>query len=443
MSMVCGIGYAWTSPALARLRGDLGPDNNPLHRPTTVLEDSWITSLHSLGAALCPLFVGLAANRYGRKITLIVFSLPMLASNVILVFADRVSLFYVARFLVGVGTGCVFSVVPLYVAEISTVENRGFTSLFLSVTITFQQLLVYIIGPYVTIRTLAVISLVPSVLFLLTFGLLVPESPYYFVLVNKKEEAINSLTRLRQVSRSYAEKEILDIIHSVEQSKTNQSLREIVKSKIVRKCVFVSVGLMFFQQFAGILAIIPYLQTIFDATNTSIPGDLSVMMVGLMQFLSTALTSKVIDKVGRKMLLIASNVGVFLSLVSLGAYFYLQSRQFDVTRLYWLPISSIICYIICFNFGIGPVVWTIAGEIFPSDLKTYLNGIATFSNITCGFVISMLFPSVSLVLGMAWSVWIFAICTVSSIAFTALFVPETRGRTFLEIQCMLRDGKIK
>ncbi|XP_018571574.1 facilitated trehalose transporter Tret1-like [Anoplophora glabripennis] len=421
----------------------MGPENNPLQRPTTVLEDSWITSLHSLGAAVCPLFIGPLANKYGRKNTMIIFSLPMLASNIILIFANTVSLFYIARFLIGVGTGCVFSVVPLYVAEISSVENRGFTSLFMSVTISFQQLVVYIIGPYVTIRNLAIISLIPSGLFLLTFGLFVPDSPYYFILVNKKENAINSLTRLRQISKSYAEKEILDVINSVEQSKTKKSPREMFRSKIVLKCFLISSGLMFFQQFTGILAIIPYLQTIFDATNTSIPGEISVMIVGLVQLNTTALTSKIIDIIDRKKLLIASNMGVFLSLVSLGAYFFLLSNGSNVSKLNWLPISSILGYIICFNLGIGPIVWTIAGEIFPSDLKTYLNGLATFTNIMCGFTISMLFPNVSLFLGMAWSVWIFAICTALSIIFIALFVPETRGKTFLDIQVMLREGKIK
>lgn len=367
----------------------------------------------------------------------------MLASNVILIFANTVPLFYTARFLMGVGTGCVFSVVPLYVAEISGVENRGFTSLFLSVMISIQQLLVYIIGPYVTIRYLAIISLIPSILFLFTFGLFVPESPYYFVLVNKKKKAIQSLTRLRQISKSCAEKEILDIVNSVEESKTNKSLKQMIRSKVVLKCFVISSGMMFFQQFAGILAIIPYLQTIFDATHTSIPGEISVMIVGLMQLITTTLTSKIIDIIDRKKLLIASNMGVFLSLVSLGTYFYLQSNGFNVSKLNWLPISSILCYIVSFNFGIGPIVWTIAAEIFPSDIKTYLNGIATFINIMCGFTISMLFPSVSHILGMAWSVWIFAIFTVFSTIFIAIFVPETRGKTFVEIQYMLREGKIK
>ncbi|KAJ8915981.1 hypothetical protein NQ315_016658 [Exocentrus adspersus] len=443
MSMVCAIGYAWTSPALPKLDGKLGTENNPLSRPTTVLENSWITSLHSLGAAFCPLFIGIVANKYGRKNTLIIFSLPMLASNVLLIFANTVPHFYIARLLMGVGTGCVFSVIPLYVAEISSVKNRGFTSMFLSVMMSFQQLLIYIIGPYVTIRILAIISLIPSILFLILFGLFVPESPYYLIMDNRRDEAVKSLTKLRQISENKAEKEILDIIDSVEKSKTGTSLKDVIKSKIVFKCLYISIGLMFFQQFTGILAILPYLQTIFDATNTSIPGDISVMIIGLLQLLTTSLTSKIVDIVGRKKLLIASNMGVFLSLVSLGTYFYFQANNFDVSKLYWLPISSIITYTICYNFGLGPVVWTIVGELFPPNLKTYLNGIATFFNIMCGFVISMLFPSLSIVLGMAWSVWIFAIFTAFSFAFFALFVPETRGRTFLEIQCMLREGKIK
>ncbi|KAJ8950725.1 hypothetical protein NQ314_007787 [Rhamnusium bicolor] len=442
--MVCGIGYAWTSPSIPKLNGNVDPQNNPLSRPTTILEDSWITALQNLGAAFSPLFIGIAANKYGRKKTLIVFSLPMMVSNIILIFANSVSHFYVARFLVGIGTGCVFSVVPLYVAEISQVTNRGFTSMFLGLMITSQQLFVYVIGPYTTISTLAKISLIPSVLFLLTFGFFIPESPYYFVMIGNQVEAEKSLAKLRQKSKSDVLKELTDIIKSVEQSKTEKSsLKDLIKSKVVTKCLLTAVGLMFFQQFTGILAIVPYLQTIFDATNSSIPADVSVMMVGLVQFITTAITSRIVDKVDRKILLIASNSGILFSLICLGTYFYLQTNQFNVDAIFWLPIASIILYIICFNFGIGPIPWTIVGEIFPPNLKTHLNGIVTFLNIIFGFLIAMFFPTLSLVLGMALSIWIFAAFTAVSILFIVYFLPETRGRSFLEIQIMFRDGRSK
>lgn len=442
--MGSAVGFAWTSPCLPKLNGQVDPDNNPLPRNATVLEESWITSLHSLGAALCSLFIGIAANKFGRKKTLLVFSLPMVLSNVILTFANIVPLFYVSRFLVGLGTGCVFSVIPLYVAEISQVENRGFTSMFLGLMITSAQVCVFIIGPYISIRTLAIITLIPLILFIVIFGLFVPESPYFLVLNGDYSEAEKSLAKLRQTSQGIIQKELVEIIRSTEQSKMEKiSLKTLVKSKVIVKSLFVIIGLMLFQQFTGILAIVPYLQTIFDATKTSLPGDISVMVVGFVQFVATAVTSMVIDRVDRKKLLISSNAGVLVSLISLGTFFFLQSHNFNLESIFWLPITSVILFIICFNFGIGPLPWTIAGEIFPSNTKTYLNGITAFFNISFGFVTTMFFPTLSVILGMAWSLWIFALFTTVSFFFISAFLPETRGKTFLEIQVMLREGRKK
>lgn len=441
MSMGSAIAFAWTSPCLPKLNDNENQQNNPLPRPTTALEDSWITSLHSLGAASCPLFAGITANKFGRKKTLLVFSLPMIVSNLMLTFANTVTLFYIARFLVGLGTGCVFSVIPLYVAEISEVTNRGFVSMFLGLMFTLAQLCLYIIGPFISIRTLAIISLIPLMLFIVTFGLFIPESPYFLILHNDYSAAEKSLAKLRQTSQYYVQKELAEIIKSIEQSKTEKpSIKKLVKSKTVRKSMFIIVGLMLFQQFTGILAIMPYLQTIFDATKTSLPGYISVMIVGCVQFITVTVTSAVIDRINRKKLLMTSNIGILLSLTSLGTFFYLQSQQFDLGSLFWLPIISVIFFIISFNFGIGPLPWTIAGEIFPSNLKTYLNGITTVLNISFGFITAMFFPSLSMILGMAWTIWMFAFCTAVSLIFIRYCVPETRGRTFLEIQLMLKEG---
>ncbi|KAJ8946865.1 hypothetical protein NQ318_006775, partial [Aromia moschata] len=444
MTMFSAIGYAWPSPSIPKLNGQVDPERNPLPRPTTILEDSWITSLMSLGALVGPLFSSILANKFGRKRTLIMFSVPMILSNVILIFANRVVHFYIARFLVGMGTGCVFTVIPLYVAEISDIDNRGFTSMFLALTMTSTQLILYIISPYITISNLAVVSLIPAVLFFLTFVFFVPESPYYFVMINRQEEAKKSLAMLRRVATSdiHLKKELYDISRTVEETRSEKvGLRDLLQSDVVIRCLLISVGLMVFQQFTGILAIVSYLQTIFEATNSSIPSEVSVMIVGLLQTIVNIITSRLVDRIGRKTLIMLSNTGILVSLITLGAYFYLQINGYNVDSLSWLAIGSIMFYIFWFNFGIGPIPWTVAGELFPSNLKTYLNGITAFSNIICGFLISLLFPTLSQIMGMAWSIWFFAIWTAVSLVFVYYFLPETRGRSFIEIQMMLREGR--
>ncbi|KAJ8946863.1 hypothetical protein NQ318_006773 [Aromia moschata] len=317
MSMLTAIGYAWPSPCIPKLNGSQNPKDNPLPRPTTIIEDSWIASLQNLGALCGPLISGITANKIGRKKTLLLFSLPMTASNIILIFANTVVHFYIARFLLGVGTGCVFFCNP-------AVHCRNFGG----GKPRFYQHDPRAHGdgrPYVSISTLAIISLVPSALFLFLFGIFVPESPYYLVMIDKQVEAENSLVKLRRTG--YVQKELSDIIKGFEESKNENSPCVLIKSKTVIKGLLTVLGLMFFQQFCGIIALTSYLHTF-------------VMIVGFVQFISAAITSRVVDKIDRKKLLFWSNLGILFSLIFLGAYFFMQIRGFNLNALFWLPVTS-------------------------------------------------------------------------------------------------------
>lgn len=437
MSMVAGQGYAWTSPSIPKLNGDIDPEHNPLKQPITLLEESWIASLQSLGAICGPLFTGPLSNKIGKKRTIILFFTTVLISDIILIVAKRVIHFYIARFMIGVGTGCVLSLIPLYVAEISDVSQRGSTSILISLSMTSFQLFTYIIGPFITIRTMAIISLVPSLLFIISFGPFVPESPYQLVFQNRMDEAKQSLKKLR--GHINVDQELEEIILTVRQTQTKIIFRDLFQHKVVKKCMIISLGVLFFQQCSGIVAIISYLQTIFDSSGGAISGDKSVMLVGLVQFLTVIIVIKLVTCVGRKTLILYSFSGLFISLVTLGMYFYLYSKGYNMKSVSWLPIVCVCFYIFCFNFGIGPVSWTILGEIFPQNLKSHLSSMATFAMFFTSFLITLIFPSLSEYLGVAGTLWIFAGFAFFGIIFVYIFIPETKDKTFLEIQKLLEE----
>ncbi|XP_028134784.2 facilitated trehalose transporter Tret1-2 homolog [Diabrotica virgifera virgifera] len=437
MSMLAGVGYAWSSPCIPKLAGQVGPEFNPLPKPANLQEISWITALHCMGAIFGPLLTGCIAYKIGKKKTLILFAIPQMVSHIILIFANKVVHFYVARFLLGMGTGCVFSLVPVYVAEISEASHRGRTSMFLPLMLTLTQDLMFVIGPYVTIRTLALWSLLPSILFFISFGIFMPESPYDCVKRNKISKAQHSLMFSRQTSN--VQDELQNIINYIDEDKKKSRINELCKSRAVGKSFLVAFMLMFFQQFNGSNAIFAYQQTIFSASESTIPADKSVMLVGAFQILVQLFVSKLVDSWGRKNLLIVSYVCQLISLVSLGIYFCLQRHNFNIECLFWLPITSVMLFMLSFKMGAGPVSWIIAGEIFPTNFKFVLSPLIAFCMTFMSFLVTFVFPKFSVYIGYEYSFWIFGVVVATAIPYIYLMVPETSGKSLKEIESIFQD----
>lgn len=434
LSFLCGAGFVWTSPFVPKLNGDVDPDSNPLPSPTTPLEDSLITSLHLFGAISSSLITGTIAHKFGKKRTLLIFSVFPTVSNILIASANNVLQFYIARFLLGLGTGCVFSLIPIYVAEISDTKTRSTTSVIIALMNTFSQLLVFIFGPYMTIKNFALISLIPSMLFILTFGLFAPESPHHFILHNQKLEARRSLEKLR--GKGYVDKYIMEISSEVEETTRAVSFSTVVSSR-VKKALIITLGLLFFQQFSGILPIQCYLQTIFASADGFISADKSAMLAGAVSFVVTMIFTKVIDLFGRKTLLTVSYMGMLVSLFLLALFFQLQKTAYELNSISWLPTVSVLTFLIFFSIGAGPLPWTLIGEIFPANLKAYLSSVAAFFMFLLSSILTLTFPMVSNLFGMAAFFWAFTFFVAIAIVFIIYVVPETKGKTFQEIQSML------
>ncbi|XP_030754396.1 facilitated trehalose transporter Tret1-like [Sitophilus oryzae] len=197
-------------------------------------------------------------------------------------------------------------------------------------------------------------------------------------------------------------------------------------------------SLLIIQPVSGINAVTGFLENIFLATGSSIPPQIATTLIGVIQVFTVFITSSLIDKLGRKMLLLSSALGLAVSLTLLGLYFFLSKHQFAfVTYIWWLPIVSLIFYIICFNYGVGPVSWTMVSELFPSNVKSSATAMVSATNFGVSFQITIAFPLISEMLGMAQSFWLFGVCCILGAVFILLIVPETKGKTAAEIQQML------
>lgn len=175
--------------------------------------------------------------------------------------------------------------------------------------------------------------------------------------------------------------------------------------------------------------------------DTGIDENLSTIVVGIMQVIATFVSVMVVDKLGRRLLLLASSSVMAVSTIAMGVYFYMKENDKEsVTNLGWLPVSSLCVFIIMFSIGFGPVPWLMMGELFASDIKGVAGSIAGTSNWVLAFIVTKTFVNLKEALGSGETFWLFAGITVVGVVFVFVFVPETKGKSLNEIQDIL-SGK--
>lgn len=437
LSFATGNVYSWSSSALIALKSS-NPNENPIGHKVTPLEESLITSLLSLGAICGPLLTGILTNMLGRKPTLIISAIPMLISNVILMFASTTLEFYVARFMVGLGAGSVYTVVPIYVGEIAETEIRGLLGGFMGTFYTFGLSFNYAVGPFFHIQTINAMMTVPILSFLVFFGIFIPESPHYYVAKGKKDKARNSLKRLRN---HYDEKELAIIEKSADEPKNENSFFSLLESSSFKRAIILTSTIVFLAQLAGITAILSYMEDIFIASGSSLSSSTSTILVAIVQVCLVVLASCLVDKLGRRLLLIVSNALCGLALFPLGLYFFLKHYETDVSALWFLPILCVLVFFIGYNIGLSTIPWTLVGELFSNETKAIASTITTISAFGTAFIMALLFPHCLTLIGFYGIFWFCSCMAILNVVFIACFLPETKGKTFSEILIMLQGDK--
>ncbi|KAJ8942453.1 hypothetical protein NQ318_002666 [Aromia moschata] len=195
---------SWTSPIYPKLYSN-DTSINPLGKPITEHQDGWIGSLVTIGAIVGPLPFGFISEKFGRKIGLLSIALPHIISYFMMAFAKHIYMFYIGRILGGLAMGGGYTLLPMYIAEISQNSNRGMMSQTLNVFWAIGNFLPYALGPFLSIMWFnIVLACIPSIFFL-SFLAIGPESPYYLVKVNKIKEAEKALMLLRSLDEKGVE----------------------------------------------------------------------------------------------------------------------------------------------------------------------------------------------------------------------------------------------
>ncbi|GBP39806.1 Facilitated trehalose transporter Tret1 [Eumeta japonica] len=429
-SLIVGFSSGYTSPAL--------PSMNVTFAVTTE-QETWVGGLMPLSALVGGAIGGPLIEYFGRRRTIAAIAVPFFigwmlianASNIFVVMAGRAF----SGFCVGIGS----LAFPVYLGEVLQSEVRGALGLLPTAFGNIGILLAFLAGAYLNWSQLAFLgAALPIPFFLLMLG--TPETPRWYVTHGRVNDAKRSLQWLRG-SKTNVERELEDLTRTQAEADYlgGSGISQLFDFKY-RRAVLIALGLMLFQQLSGINAVVFYASKIFKMSGSNIDKDLCSIILGIVNFISTFIATALIDRLGRKILLYISSVTMILTLVTLGAYLYVLKIGMDVAAFGWIPLLSLVLYVLGFSIGFGPIPWLMMGEILPARIRGNAAAIATGFNWTCTFIVTKTFQNIVDAINLYGTVWLFSAICLIGLLFVILCVPETRGISLEEIEKKLTGG---
>jgi len=399
----------------------------------TTFDQEMIVSILLIGALIGAFIGGTLADRFGRKYTMFITTFFFLLGTVFLFVGDSMTELLIGRFITGWGIGIASVVVPLYIAEISPPKHRGalvsLNQLAITIGILVAYLVDYLLANDALWHEMFGFGFIPAI-FLFIGLFFVPETPSFLASKGKKEKAIKMFERF---NLAYEEKEVF---------KETEKPKEIVRwshllDKAIRPALFIGLGLSIFQQITGINTVIYYAPRIFQFSGltSATAATLATLGVGIINVIMTILALWLIDKLGRRILLIIGLIGMVISLGTLGLAFHLSSAHHISQE--WvgiIAVATLMTYISFFAISLGPVAWLIISEIYPLGVRGRAMGIAIFANWVSNYFVSLTFLSLLEHLGTTGTFFLYAVIGLFALWFVLRRVPETKGKTFEEIQ---------
>ncbi|XP_072752944.1 facilitated trehalose transporter Tret1 isoform X2 [Anoplolepis gracilipes] len=431
-SMQIGYSSSYTSPALVSMR-----DNTTTSFEVTTQMSMWIGSIMPLSALFGGIAGGPLIEYIGRRNTILATAFPFIGAWVLISMAENVPMVLVGRALCGFGVGVASLALPVYLGETIQADVRGTLGLMPTAFGNTGILLCFTAGMYLDWRNLALLGASLPIPFLILM-FTIPETPRWHISKGKSKMARKSLQWLRGKTADITEElSMIEKIHQeyleIERNSSQSTFSELMKRNNL-KPLLISLGLMLFQQMSGINAVIFYTVQIFKDAGSTIDENLSTIIIGIVNFIATFVAAAVIDRLGRKMLMYISAVSMAVTLFALGGFFYAKSLDMDVDAFGWLPLVSLIVYVIGFSLGFGPIPWLMMGEILPAKIRGSAASIATGFNWTCTFIVTKTFQDVIQLIGAHGTFWLFGAIVTAGLVFVIVSVPETSGRSLEEIE---------
>ncbi|HEY2005839.1 MAG TPA: sugar porter family MFS transporter [Solirubrobacteraceae bacterium] len=407
---------------------------------TPFLQGAIVASL-LLGAMIGAAFAGRLSDRLGRRLLIIIAAVIFTVGALLAAASPTVWVLIAARFIIGLAVGSAALVVPLYLSEIAPTEIRGAIAGLNQLMIVAGILAAFIVNAILASsenwRLMLGLAAVPS-LILLVGMLLMPETPRYLVHTGEEEAAREVLEDL---PGDEPPQERIGEIQEVEQEEEGGSgLRALWRAKWVRPALLVATGLAVFQQLVGINTIIYYAPT--TLTNVGFAKTSAIyanLIIGVVNVAMTVIAIRIIDRVGRKPMLLAGVAGMVGSLVVLGVSLSVLATPHHPGDP--AAVITLVClgtFIASFAATWGPVVWVMIPEVLPLSVRGTAMGVAVFGNWAANFLVSQTFPPLLKSLGAGTVFLGYAGLGILAGLFVMFFVTETKGRSLEEIESDLQ-----
>ncbi len=396
------------------------------------LTDFWLgfTVFSALfGTILGAMLAGIPGDLYGRRLSLRGMAILYIISAMGCAIAWDWGALVVFRFIGGLGIGGSSVLGPMYIAEIAPTKWRGRLVGLFQFNVVFGILLAYFSNYVIGTmnfgegewRWMFGVAAAPAALFLvMLFG--IPESPRWLV---KKGRVPEAREVLRQVGEEDYETELQEIVTSIDREHGHAD--EPLFSAKYKVPIFLAVSIGLFNQLSGINAILYYLNFIFERAGFSkVSGDLQAVAVGATNLLFTVIAMSIIDKVGRRTLLLVGSVGTAICLAGVAVVFFAHKYE---NLLVWLLIG----YIASFAFSQGAVIWVYISEVFPNRVRAKGQSLGSLSHWAMNGLISLIFPIMAAKSGGMPFVFFAAMMVLQFFVVFAVY-PETKGVSLEEMQ---------
>jgi len=390
-----------------------------------------------IGTIIGAIVIGKPADKYGRRTVLFSVALFYLVSALGSAFAWDWFSFLFFRFIGGLAVGAASVVSPLYIAEISPAKYRGRLVAITQFNIVLGMLLAFFSNYIITTINLGAVEwrwmfgveAIPALLFfLLLFRN--PYSPRWLVAKNRIDEAILVLDKFGTDNGSVSN-EIEEIKASLFSEKNG--VREPLLSKKYIKPIMLAVAIAMFNQLSGVNAIWYYAPHIFKMAGAGAESAmLQTVLLGGINIVLTMLALSVIDKFGRKKLMIIGSIGYLVSLSTVASAFYIYGTDFTDIGSKWV-LGGLLVFIGSHAFGQGAVIWVFLSEIFPNKVRAKGQALGTFTHWFMAAIISWTFPMIADISG-GHTFAFYAVCMVAQLLWVIYVMPETKGISLENIQ---------
>jgi SP family arabinose:H+ symporter-like MFS transporter len=399
------------------------------HFALSAAQEGWVGASAIYGCLPGALFAGFLADRFGRKRLLVLCAVLYAVSGVWSAFPGGFPGFLAARFSGGVAIGVSSMVCPTYIAEISPERKRGFLGTLFQLGIVVGIFLVFFVNDRIQAsgdaawntawgwRWMLASESLPALVFLVLLGT-VPESPRWLTLRGRAEAARRVLDRLLTPREAAEEWAAISGSPAAAEGRFSDLF-----APAWRRPLLVAVVLATLSQFSGINAIMYYAPEVFKAAGASRDAAFaSSVWVGVVNLLFTLVALALIDRAGRRPLLI---LGAGVQTVALAAvgWSFLSLQQGRAT------LAAVLVYIAAFAVAMGPIPWVLISEIFPSAIRGRAVAVGVGTIWAACLIVAQTFPVLKEALGPAATFWIYAGCSLLSLVFVVAIVPETKGRS--------------